>query len=75
MGKRQIRISVKQLLSRQPEFLNRELQVVLQNQTVVQGLLQAVTDQEVLVLDGRKHAHRLPLNQVQELVLDVVAPY
>lgn len=76
MGKRQIRIFRKDLVSRALELMQRqEVQVVLQNKVVLNGVLRELQSEGLQLEDHRFNRHRVPLEQVSEIIYDVEAPY
>ncbi len=76
MGKRQIRIYRNKLADHLPDLLQQQtVQVVLRNRVVVQGVLQHVSTEELELLDGRRSSHLIPVQQVEEVIYDIEAPY
>jgi hypothetical protein len=76
MGKRQIRIYGSKLADHLPELLQQQtVQVVLRNRVVVQGILQHISAEELELLDGRRSKHTIPVQDVEEVIYDIEAPY
>lgn len=76
MGKRQIRIYRSKLADHLPDLMQQQtVQVVLRNRVVVQGVLQHVSAEELELLDGRRSSHLIPVQQVEEVIYDIEAPY
>ena len=76
MGKRQFRIFRKDLLSRRFELLQSPaVQVVLRNKVVLTGKLKELDEKGVELQDLRFNYHTFPLEQVEEMIYDVEAPY
>jgi hypothetical protein len=75
MGKRQVRIFNRELIARQAEILQQEVQVVLQNGAVVQGKATAFTADKITVTDKRFHKHALAITEVAEVVFDKESLY
>jgi hypothetical protein len=76
MGKRQIRIYGSKLADHLPELLQQQtVQIVLRNRVVVQGILQHISAEELELLDGRRSKHTIPVQDVEEVIYDIEAPY
>jgi glutamate dehydrogenase/leucine dehydrogenase len=76
MGKRQIRIFRKNIAQHLPELRMQEsVQVILRNRVVVQGKLNAASEAEFELLDGRRGKHVIPVQDVEEVIYDIEAPY
>jgi hypothetical protein len=76
MGKRQIRIYRKDIAAHLPELLMREsVQVVLRNRVVVQGKLSSASEEAFELVDGRRSKHAIPVQDVEEVIYDIEAPY
>ncbi|WP_018479817.1 hypothetical protein [Pontibacter roseus] len=76
MGKRQIRIFRTDIPQRLPELLLQgEVQVILRSRVVVQGVLKEASAEELELQDGRRSRHRIPLQEVEEVIYDIEAPY
>ncbi|TPE43657.1 hypothetical protein [Pontibacter mangrovi] len=76
MGKRQTRIFRKNLLERQFELLQSPaVQVVLRSKVVLTGKLKQLDEKGAELQDLRFNFHTFPLEQVEEIIYDVEAPY
>ncbi len=76
MGKRQIRIFRKDLVNHADELLRQPgVQVVLRSRVVLHGLLEKLTLEQLQLQDQRFSRHLLPLDQVDEVIYDVEAPF
>ena len=76
MGKRQIRIFRKNIPHQLSELLLQgEVQVVLRNRVVLQGVLKEANAEKLELLDGRKSRHVVPVEEVEEVIYDIEAPY
>lgn len=76
MGKRQFRIFRKDLLSRRFELLQSPaVQVVLRSKVVLAGKLKELDEKGAELQDLRFNYHAFPLEQVEEIIYDVEAPY
>ncbi|WP_266202806.1 hypothetical protein [Pontibacter kalidii] len=76
MGKRQIRIFRRDLLDHQFELLQSPaVQVVLRSRVVLNGKLKRLDANGAELQDLRFDYHTFPLEQVEEMIYDVEAPY
>ncbi|SFG42012.1 hypothetical protein [Pontibacter chinhatensis] len=76
MGKRQFRIFRKDLLSRRFELLQSPaVQVVLRSKVVLAGKLKELDEKGAELQDLRFNYHTFRLEQVEEMIYDVEAPY
>jgi hypothetical protein len=76
MGKRQIRIYRTNIPKHLPELkMQDSVQVILRSRVVVQGKLITATEEEFEILDGRRHKHSIPVQDVEEVIYDIEAPY
>lgn len=77
MGKRQIRIYRKDILQRLPELkVQQAVQVILRNRVVLPGrLLVSKEEDELALLDARYNIHQVPLQEIEEVIYDIEAPY
>ncbi|MCX2739689.1 hypothetical protein [Pontibacter anaerobius] len=76
MGKRQIRIFRNNLLNRRFELLQTpSVQVVLRDKVVLTGKLKELNEKGAELQDQRFNHHTFPLEQVEEMIYDVEAPY
>lgn len=76
MGKRQIRIYRNAIPAHLPELkMQASVQVVLRNRVVLQGKLQEADETALELVDGSRHAHTIPVHEVEEVIYDVEAPY
>lgn len=70
MGKRQFRVAQKDLLSKAAELQGQKVQVMLENNRVLTGLVRQVSVDEMLIEDALFNLHRLSLHDVWEVVYD-----
>lgn len=70
MGKRQFRIGQKDLMAKADELLGQKVQVILEGNRVLTGLLQVLSSSELLLKDARFNLHRISPNDVWEVVYD-----
>ncbi|QMU27405.1 hypothetical protein [Adhaeribacter radiodurans] len=70
MGKRQFRISQKEMLSKTNELLGRKVQVILAGNRVLTGSIEDLSASELLLKDARFNLHRILPNDVREVVYD-----
>lgn len=76
MGKRQVRIFQKDLEKRLPEVLQQSVvQVVLRNKTVLSGSMSSINAGELQLKDLRFNKHEFTLEEVEEIIYDIEAPY
>ncbi|OKL41900.1 hypothetical protein [Pontibacter flavimaris] len=76
MGKRQVRIFRRNLLEHQLELLQSPaVQVVLRSRVVLTGKLKGLDEKGAELQDLRFNFHTFPLEQVEEMIYDVEAPY
>ncbi|GAB3530666.1 hypothetical protein GCM10027443_11680 [Pontibacter brevis] len=76
MGKRQKRIFRNNLLNHVQELLQRRtVQVVLRNKVVLNGDITKLTDEELLLTDHRFGKHTMPVDEIEEIIYDIEAPY
>lgn len=76
MGKRQIRIFKTKLLNHRFELLQSPaVQVVLCSKVVLTGKLKSLDESGAELQDLRFNYHHFPLEQVEEIIYDVEAPY
>ena len=76
MGKRQVRIFQKDLEKRLPEVLQQPVvQVVLRNKSVLVGSLSGTSAGGLQLKDFRFHKHEFTLEEVEEIIYDIEAPY
>lgn len=76
MGKRQVRIFRKDIPQHISELLlQKAVQVVLRSKVVLHGALKVLTPEHLQLQDQRFHIHTFPLEQVEEIIYDVEAPY
>lgn len=74
MSKKQIRISEPTLLKKRlPEFINRKVNVILKDNTVIFGLLKKTDDQSLHVMNMRQKEIVLPMEKVAEFYTDIDA--
>ena len=74
MSKKQIRISDPTLLRRRlPEFINRKVNLILKDNTVVFGQLKKTDAQTVYIINMRLKEVRLPVDNVAEFYTDIDA--
>jgi hypothetical protein len=76
MGKRQKRIFRKDIYNHMQELLQRRtVQVVLRSKVVLNGDILKLTDAELQLQDHRFNTHTFLLEQVEEIIYDIEAPY
>jgi hypothetical protein len=76
MGKRQIRIYRNAIPDYLPELkAQASVQVVLCTRVVLQGRLQSADESTFELVDGRRHTHTIPVQEVEEVIYDVEAPF
>ncbi|MHA6247075.1 hypothetical protein ACXYMU_04000 [Pontibacter sp. CAU 1760] len=76
MGKRQQRIFRKDISQHSQELLEQKsVQVILRSKVVINGELTSLTSEEIQLKDLRFNKHTLPLDDVEEIIYDVEAPY
>ncbi|WP_161890284.1 hypothetical protein [Pontibacter russatus] len=76
MGKRQKRINRKDIPQHIPELLQRRtVQVVLRTKVVLNGDILQLTADELQLQDHRFGKHILPIDQIEEIIYDMEAPY
>ncbi len=76
MGKRQVRIFRKDLQGRAMELLQRpSVQVITRSKIVLHGVLKELSPEILQLQDPRLHLHTLPLEQIEEVIYDIEAPY
>jgi hypothetical protein len=76
MGKRQKRIFRKDIYNHVQELLERRtVQVILRSKVVLNGDILKLTDAELQLQDHRFSRHTFPLEQVEEIIYDIEAPY
>jgi len=75
MGKRQIRIFRTDISEHLPELLQKAVQVVLRSRVVLHGVLLKLTPEQLQLQDQRFGKHMVPVEQVEEIIYDVEAPY
>lgn len=76
MGKRQVRIFQKDLEKRLSEVLQQPVvQVVLRNKSVLAGSLSDINTGELQLKDFRFNTHKFSVNDVEEIIYDIEAPY
>ncbi|GAA4315438.1 hypothetical protein [Nibribacter koreensis] len=76
MGKRQRRFFFqKDIEHEMPLLVGHIVQVILRHGQVLTGRLQRMEQGVLFLQDGRHHVHHLPLLDVEEVVLDLVAEY
>jgi len=75
MGKRQIRIFRKDIPEHLPELLQKAVQLVLRSRVVLHGVLLKLTPEHLQLQDQRSGKHLVPVEQVEEIIYDVEAPY
>ncbi len=82
MGKRNIRIFRHQLPERLHELENLEVHVILRNGTTFFGRVKDANPDFIQIQDInarwtsiKKHTHKIPLDDVLEVIFDVVAEY
>ncbi|MHC2990103.1 hypothetical protein OB13_00285 [Pontibacter sp. HJ8] len=76
MGKRQIRIFRKNIPQHLPELLMQGfVQVIMRNRVVLQGVLKVASEEEFELLDGRRSRHVVPVQEIEEVIYDIEAPY
>jgi hypothetical protein len=76
MGKRQIRISGTKIQQHSLELLERPLvQVVLRSRVVLAGKLLQISPELITVMDMRRSEHKLPTDQIEEIIYDLEAAF
>ena len=76
MGKRQTRINRKDIPQHITELLQRRtVQVVLRTKVVLNGDILQLTADELQLQDHRFGKHTLPIDQIEEIIYDMEAPY
>ena len=76
MGKRQVRIFRKDLEKHLPELLQQPaVQVVLRNKAVLAGSLSSIKSDKLQLKDFRFNKHDFSLDEVEEIIYDIEAPY
>lgn len=74
MSKKQIRISDPTLLKKRlPEFLNRNVNLILKDNTVIFGLLKKTDGQSLHIMNMRLKEIKLPMENVAEFYTDIDA--
>ena len=76
MGKRQKRINRKDIQQHIVELLQRRaVQVVLRTKVVLTGDILQLTADQLQLQDHRFGKHILPIDQIEEIIYDMEAPY
>ncbi len=70
MGKRQFRISQKDLVSKAGDLQGQKVQVIMEANRVITGVVQDLSATELLVQDARFNLHRISPSHVREVVYD-----
>ncbi|QNF32380.1 hypothetical protein HUW51_06410 [Adhaeribacter swui] len=70
MGKRQFRVSQKDLISKAGDLQGQKVQVILEENRVITGVIQDLSATELLVQDARFNLHRISPDHVREVVYD-----
>ncbi len=70
MGKRQFRVSQKDLVSKAGDLQGQKVQVILEGNRVITGAIQDLSATELLVQDARFNLHRISPAHVREVVYD-----
>jgi hypothetical protein len=75
MGKRQVRITGKDLHSRGIELVSSRIHIILTDNSVFYGTAIKIDDKGVYLQDQRKTTHLLPLTTITEIIIDKEAPF
>lgn len=82
MGKRNVRIPRQELASRLHEIADLEVHVILTDGTTHFGRIVETHPTEIILRDVnarwtsiRRHTHKIPLTNITEVILDIVAEY
>ena len=75
MGKRQIRISRKDILLKKAEIEGKEGHVIMADHVVHNGQILAVSDNYVELRDPRFNKHKLDIGAILEVVYDKETDY
>ncbi|MBK0401766.1 hypothetical protein I5M27_02145 [Adhaeribacter sp. BT258] len=70
MGKRQVRISQKNLAEKRTEIGHRDVQLILTDSRVFHGTVNEFSDVSLCIKDYRQRLHTFGLGEIQELVYD-----
>jgi len=74
VSKKQIRLSdPTQIRKRAPEFINKQISLVLIDNTPLLGELKKATEHELLLSNGRLKEIRVPLEKVVDFFSDIDA--
>ena len=72
MSKKQVRVSdPREIKKRMNEFLNREVSLVMKNNTVIYGTLQQSDDDTVTILNMRQRKMTFPAADISALYTDL----
>ncbi len=75
MGKRQVRISRKDILLKKSEIEGKPGHVILANHVVHNGQILEITDSHLVLRDPRFHKHSLEIDAILEVVYDKETEY
>jgi hypothetical protein len=70
MGKRQTRIFQKDIAAALPDLQQRDAHVVQRSGKVLRGIITAISDRHLTLLNQRLHPHSVALEEIEEIVYD-----
>jgi EAL domain-containing protein (putative c-di-GMP-specific phosphodiesterase class I) len=70
MGKRQTRIFNRDILKNKSVLLNLEVNLLLKSGIALHGLIIEITEQMLVLKDLRMKKHLLPIQLIEEIMLD-----
>ncbi len=75
MGKRQKRIFPSQIALSLAEIINKEVNLVLKSGKTVAGTVKSMNGNQIVLQDHFLQKHNVRLEEIEEIVIDFVAPY
>jgi hypothetical protein len=70
MGKRQIRISGKNIPVNIAVLTGKEVNLLLRNNTVFHGVITGWDELTIIINDMRHNKHTFPLSRIEEIIID-----
>jgi hypothetical protein len=75
MGKRLKRIFQNEIKAELPLLLGKELQFVLKSNVTIHAVLNKIVGDKIEVKDYNSAKHIIIMNEIEEVIMDFVAPY
>lgn len=75
MGKRQKRIFPNQIAQSLAEIINKEVNIVLKSGKTIASIVKTMNNNQMVVQDHFLQKHNVRLEEIEEIVIDFVAPY